>query len=194
MTKVSDEDREIQWATIDPAIWFLLLSAVMCQISNWKVHNIMSIIMNYFYNAKLSTHEQKTRKVFYESPFSISTPHLGSKFEVSTLPTKLATSNNSINCWSITLSLGVAYIRYSAKTGVKAHPCNFLKIPITHPVRCFPALQCTKIGWFRRSRIVTRAPMILVSGITTNGSLFPGMGNWKNWIPADARKARFSAG
>ena len=58
----------------------------------------------------------------------------------------------------------------------------------------FPALQCTRIGWFRLSRMVSRAPMMEVSGITTKGSLFPGMGNWKNCIPADSRNARFSSG
>ena len=58
----------------------------------------------------------------------------------------------------------------------------------------FPALQCTRIGWFRLSRMVSRAPMMELSGMTTKGSLFPGMGNWKNFIPADSRNARFSSG
>jgi len=58
----------------------------------------------------------------------------------------------------------------------------------------FPALQCTRIGWFRLSRMVSRAPIMEVSGMTTKGSLFPGMGNWKKFIPADFKNARFSSG
>jgi hypothetical protein len=58
----------------------------------------------------------------------------------------------------------------------------------------FPALQCTRIGWFRLSRMVSRAPMMEVLGMTTKGSLLPGMGNWKKFISADSRNARFSSG
>ena len=78
-------------------------------------------------------------------------------------------------------------------------PCDATSQPLTLEVGCvggvtFPALQCTRIGWFRLSRMVSRAPMMEVSGMTTKGSLLPGMGNWKKFIPADSRNARFSSG
>lgn len=43
-----------------------------------------------------------------------------------------------------------------------------------------PLLQWISIGWLRASRMVDKAPTILSSGIETNGSLLPGMPNWKS--------------
>lgn len=79
-------------------------------------------------------------------------------------------SNRSINCWSTARLLGAENRRYSSNIEVRDHACNRRMQPIKQPVRCLPLLQWMSMGWFRRSRMATRAAQITSSGMLSKGS------------------------
>lgn len=61
-------------------------------------------------------------------------------------------SNLRINSLSSSRSFGFANRSYSAMAASSVQPVTFRKHAARHPVRCFPLLQCRRMGWLRLSR------------------------------------------